>query len=66
MHTKNTEYIEIHLDSVIDYYRKCVINFVHVDGKTNHVDMFTKAVTKTQFESCCRVIGMRPVIESMG
>jgi hypothetical protein len=42
MHTKNTKRIEIHLDFMRDYYRKGVINFVHIDGKTNHADMFTK------------------------
>jgi hypothetical protein len=66
MHTKNTKHIEIHLDFMRDYYRKGVINFVHIDGKTNPADMFTKAVSKTQFESFRQVIGMRPVLESMG
>jgi hypothetical protein len=59
-------HIEIHLDFMRDYYRKGVINFVHIDGKTNPADMFTKAVSKTQFESFRQVIGMRPVLESMG
>jgi hypothetical protein len=66
MHTKNTKHIEIHLDFMRDYYRQGVINFLHIDGKTNPADMFTTAVPKTQFESCYQVIGMRPVLESMG
>jgi hypothetical protein len=62
-YTKNTKHIEIHLDFMRDYYHKGLINFEHIDGKTNPADMLTKAVSKTQFESFRQVIGMRPAQE---
>jgi hypothetical protein len=63
MYTKNTKHIEIHLDFMRDYYRKGIIDFVHIDGKTNPADMLTKAVSKTQFETFRQVIGMRPALD---